>query len=181
MRKLLLRVPALRWCVLQHLRQVRHKRREAAWLYTQGILSHLGEATISWAGINLILNRFIEAHHTQIGNIAKNGLPRNFTSKLEYLRKVEQHQGWGVDRSAELRVMRLELAALNEKRVNLTHGLLMRQGYGPTFTIHIAKEVADSLFRQTIPYSGQEIVEFSKELSEMGGRLSRFFMFVIAK
>lgn len=108
MRKLLLRVPTLRWCVLQHRLQVRRKRQEAAWEYTNSILAALGNITISWAGIGLILNRFIEAHHNQIGNIAKKGLPRNFTSKLEYLEKVEKHPGWSPDRSTELRAMRLD-------------------------------------------------------------------------
>lgn len=185
MRKLLLRIPFFRWCVLVHLRQVRQKRQDAAWLYTQSILTALGNITISWAGINLILNHFIEAHHNQLRmpfeRFRKTGLPRNFTSKLDYLEEVEHDPRWDPNRLAELRQMRLELAELNEKRINLTHGLLMRRGYGPDFTIHRAKEVQHSIHRQNIPYSGQDVIEFSRELSDMGGRLSRFFMPLIEK
>lgn len=175
MRKLLLRIPFFRWCALQHLLQVRHKRQEAAWFYTQSILVALGNITISWAGINLILNTFIEAHHNHLGRPIRKDIPMSFTGKLEYMKKAERDPRWNPGQLAKFRLIRLELAKLNEKRVNITHGLLLRRGYGPEFTIHIAKESGDNLMRKNIPYSGQDIIAFGAELSHIGRKMSEFF------
>jgi hypothetical protein len=129
---------------------------------------------IAWAGISRILNLFIEAHHNQLGMpIRRDGLPRDLTAKLDYIKKVEKDLR-DPAKIAELGQMRLELAELNEKRINLTHGLLMRQGYGPQFTIYIAKESGHTLLRKDLSHSGEDVFAFSKELSEMGGGVSRF-------
>lgn len=170
------RVPAVRWCALQRAKRLRKTRQENAWEYTQPVLVALGNVTISWAGINLILNVFIEAHHNQLGRpIRKDGLPRHFTSKLEYLKKVESSPNWDPARLAEFRDIRIKLSELNEKRISLVHGLLLRRGYGPAFNVHVAKEEGHSLARRELPYSRDDVLAFSTELLEMGGRLSRFF------
>ena len=139
----------------------------------------LGNITISWAGIGLILNRFIEAHHNQAGMSLVKELPRNFTGKLEYLKKVERDPRWAPERLAELKEMRLELADLNKRRINVTHGLLWRNG--PGWTVHIAKEDGDFLMRKNLSHSSQDIHDLSHDLAAIGGRLSRFFMPMLEK
>jgi hypothetical protein len=164
----------MRWCALQYARKVRGQQREAREKDIQAVLMALGNITISWAGIGLILNRFIEAHHTQSGPPFARELPRSFIGKLEYIKKAERDPRWDPQRLAELRQMRLELADLNDRRINVTHGLLWRNG--PGWTIHIAKEAGDSLMRKNIPHTSQDIYDLSRDLAAMGARLSRFFL-----
>lgn len=175
-KRLLRRVPCLRWCALQYANKVRRNRQDATWAETQLVLVAIGNMTLSWAGINLILNTFIEAHHNQRGKPIRNDLPRDFTAKLEYIKKVERDPEWHPERLAELREMRLALGEMNKKRVMMTHGLAFRRGYGPAWNIHVAKEEGDNLMRQDVPHSAQDFHLFALEVSQMGGRMSRFFM-----
>jgi hypothetical protein len=174
MRNPLLRVPFLRWCALQHLKKVRHERRERAWAETQAVLVALGNITIHWAGINLILNRFIEGHRFTFGPVIRDELPRSFTGKLDYLEKVEKTLTEPAT-AAQFRAFRLELAELNEQRINVVHGLLRRRGYGPRWTIHIAKEVKDRLHRNDIPSHSNDIHALARRLSDVSHRLATFF------
>ena len=151
MKRLLRRFPALRYLALRHARGIRQRRQDASWAETQGVLVALGNTTIGWAGINLILNVFIEGHHNQRGKPIRKDLPKNFTDKLEYLKKVERDPEWNATRLAEFREMRLALASMNRKRVVLTHGLARRLGYGPAWSVHVAKEEGDNLKRGDIP------------------------------
>jgi hypothetical protein len=145
----------------------------------QGVLMAVGNITVSWAGISLILNLFIEAHHNQFGKPIRSDLPRDFTAKLDYIKKVECDPRWDSQRLEDLREIRLELAALNQRRVNLVHGLLVRRGLG--WAIHLAKEQGDNLLRKDVPHTGDEIHAFSRELADMGGRLSLFFAPIFKK
>lgn len=178
--RLLRRVPPLRYLVMRHAKDVRQRRQQASWAETQGVLIAIGNITIGWAGINLILNVFIEGHHNQLGRPIRDNLPRDFKAKLDYLKKVERDPAWAAERLSEFRAMRLELARMNKKRVMLTHGLAMRRGYGPAWNVHVAKEEGDNLKRGDIPHVAQDFHDFATEVSDMGGRLSRFFMPILA-
>jgi hypothetical protein len=174
MKRALRQIPAVRWCALQYALKVRAKQHQAREAEVQAVLMALGNITISWAGIGLILNRFIEAHHQQSPTRIEKAIPRNFTGKLDYIKKVERDPRWQPERLAELRQMRLELADLNDRRINVTHGLLWRNG--PGWTIHIAKEDGDSLMRKDLRHTSEDIYALSRDLGDIGGRLSRFFM-----
>ncbi len=179
---LLRRFPPTRWLILQHRKQIRQKRRDASWIETQAVLVSLGNITIAWAGINLILNSFIEAHWHQLGPATKGKeLPRSFTGKLDYLKQLERDQRWDSTRLTEFRQMRLELADLNQRRINVVHGFLMRRGYGPRWTIHIAKEVDDRLHRDNLPHSSQEVHQLNIDLNDILRRLSIFFRPMLGK
>ena len=166
---------------MRHVQSVRQKRRDAAWEETRGVLAALGNITIGWAGINLILNVFIEGHHNQLGKSIRADLPRDFSQKLEYLKKVERDPNWQPERLAEFRQIRLALTAMNKKRVLLVHGLVSRVGYGPTWNVHFAKEEGDNLKRRDVPHTSQDFHDIAAEVSTMGGQISRFFMPILAK
>jgi hypothetical protein len=168
------RVPLLRWCVMQRALRLRQKRRDQAWEQTQPVLLAIGNITIGWAGINLILNMFIEGHHKQIGGIMKE-LPRNFTRKLEYLQKVESDSAWQPERLAQFRAFRLKLQEMNEFRVKLVHGLAFSIGRQQQWKIHVAKEAGSDLIRWDEFYSSDDIRHFSKAVNAMGHELSEFF------
>jgi hypothetical protein len=159
---------------MQYARKVRGAQQQARQTEIDGVLMALGNITIGWAGIGLILNTFIEAHHNQLGKPIRKEIPRDFTQKLDYIKKAERDPRWTPERRQELTQMRLELAALNQKRKNIAHGLLYRRG--PKWVIHVAKEEGDSLMRKDIPHTAQDIHDFAGEVSDIGGRLSRFFM-----
>jgi hypothetical protein len=164
----------MRWCALQYALKVRRQQRSAREKEIQAVLMALGNITLSWAGIGLILNRFIEAHHTQSAAPIAKEIPRSFTGKLDYIKKVEREPWWHPDRRDELRQMRLELADLNDRRINVTHGFLWRNG--PGWTIHIAKETGDNLMRKDVPHSSQDIYDLSHDLGVSCGSRSRFFL-----
>jgi len=172
-KRLLRRVPALRYLVMRDARDVRNRRQEAAWKETQGVLIALGNITIGWAGINIILNHFLEQYQIGEGAKRRDEIPRNFTGKLKYMKEIESDPLMAPHVLMEWRAVRLKLGELNEFRINLTHGLLVRKGYGGRWTIHIAKEVKDRLQRWNVSHTTQEIHDFAKEISDMGGRIAR--------
>lgn len=180
-KRLLRRIPALRWCALRYTKDIRQRRRDIAWNDTQSVLTAIGNITIAWAGINLILNRFIEADRAERGPMFEDHLPKAFTRKLDYLEKVEGDPRWAPDRITIFKTFRPELAELNTYRVDLVHGLLTRNGYAPEWTIHVAKESKDKLARRTVAQTSDDIHAFAQRLSDMGERLSAFFMPMLGK
>lgn len=145
------------------------------------MLVALGNITIMWAGISLVLNRFIEIHMQQAGHVIRKDIPRSFTGKLDYMDKFERTNEWAPERLAEFRDIRLTLAQLNQERINIVHGLLMRRGYGPHWNIHIAKEIEDRLHRDKLPHTSQDIHELTRRLSDMVRRVTTFFSPLIAE
>ena len=135
----------------------------------------LGNITLSWAGINLVLNSVFEAISVAGDQLAKKELPRSFEGKLEYLKRIEKDPRCAPEVAAEVRAVRLKLAEYNEFRKGLVHGLLFRRGYGPHWRIHWAKEDKDRLLRWNTDHTAEEIQDFAKALSDMGSRLSRLF------
>ena len=173
--RLLRRVPALRQLVLIHARDIRHKRQEAAWEETQAVLTAIGNITIGWAGINLILNTFFDNYTNKGGAKARKEIPRAFTEKLKYLKEIEKDPLCASIYLTEARDVRLKLAEMNEFRVALFHGLAMRRGYGTSWTIHMAREEKNQLRRWNQHHTSSDIFAFSKDVSDWGGRLARLY------
>lgn len=123
------RWPCLRRAALEQRRQERAYHRHAAWQHTQLILTALGNISIRWAGIGLILNHLIEWHIASTGHVPASGFPRAFTKKLDYIKEqIERDPYIHEDERTSLRELRLRLAKANEFRVELFHGYLWHVG-----------------------------------------------------
>lgn len=140
------------------------------------MLTTLGNISIMWSAISLILNNFIEWNQHRIGVALPHGLPRNFTAKLEHLRKkVEKDEAWTAEQRTEMREIRLELSRLNGTRVELFHGLVIMTGLTEDFEIHIAKEEGNALHRKRIDQNYADLMAFRNELSLMIERLTTLY------
>lgn len=173
---LMRRVPALRWCALQYARRVREKQREASWAYVQSVLTTVGNMTITWAGIELMLNTLIEWYQGRVGQVIRPELPRNFADKLEYLRKMEPDVRWAADDRAKLRAIRIELKRLNEFRKEIIHGLLHQKNSRSTeWHVYSVREKGSKLVRSSKRYSNDDIQDFSRAMSSAANEISPFF------
>lgn len=175
MQRLLRRIPILRKAALHHALDVRRKRQDAAWGETQSVLIALGNISIGWAGINLVLNYFLENYTLHDGPMAKDEIPRSFEGKLDYMKKIERDPRCGPLYLAESKAIRQQLARMNKRRVSLVHGLIGRKGYGPNWVVHIAKEDGKQLRRWKEHYTAQDVHDFAAEISAMGDRVTRLF------
>ena len=131
------------------------------------ILTTLGNVSIMWSGISLLLNSFIEWNQDRLGQQLPRGLPRHFTSKLEHLKKVEKDDLWSEEQRKEMRAIRLELGRLNNTRIELVHGFVFMTGLTEDFEIHIVKEQGNQLMRKTIERSYAELRQFRDGLFRM--------------
>jgi hypothetical protein len=169
------RIPFLRWCAMQHARDVRKKRKDASWAYVQSVLTTIGNMTITWAGIELMLNTLIEWYQARVGTVIRKDLPRDFSRKLAYLKKMEPDIRWSTADREQLRQIRIELARLNEFRKNIVHGLLTRSGNTMDWQAYLARVEGPRLIRRTETYSNEELRAYSKAMAEVSHKMSPFF------
>lgn len=143
--------------------------REATITY---MLTTLGNSTVLWSAINLILNTFFEWNQQRLGVNLPRGLPKSFTSKLKLLKSVEKDGLWSALQRAEMRAIRIDLGALNSLRTELVHGLVHMTGLDENFVIYIAKEEGHELIRKSVGRNYTELRQFCEDLSKMTERLT---------
>lgn len=161
---------------MQYVIKVRQRSRDIVWEHNKSVLVLVGQMTITWAGISLMLNTLIEWHHHASGQAFRKDMPRDFTQKLKYLEKLEQTTFWTPKDRAQITAIRLELANLNRFRVNMAHGLLHRTGsIGSPWKVHVAKEEQLGLARQTLVYSDADLRDQSRRMAEISHEISPFF------
>jgi hypothetical protein len=136
------------------------------------MLTTLGNISIMWAAINMILNTFIEWNQRRLGVELPRGLPKSFTGKLDHLRKVEKDELWSAEDRVEMREIRLALGRLNVTRAELFHGLVVMTGWSEDYTIHIAKEEGNELIRKRRDQTYADLMAFRNELMGMIERLT---------
>src|SRR4051794_28255650 len=88
MRKLLLRVPFLRFCALQHLKTIREKQAKARQLHIDSVILQVGETTMSWATVERMLDELIAFYQHSATDLSKEH-PRSLSNKLKYLRLMQ--------------------------------------------------------------------------------------------
>lgn len=108
------------------LRRDRAALREAQWLETQSTLSLVGTLTITWAGVERILDELIawyQRHNTDF----EAEHPRSLSNKLKYLRLIQRDTRFSPETQAFLRQIRIEAKRLGDARHDIIHGLLHRR------------------------------------------------------
>ena len=128
-----------------------------------------------WSGISLLLNSFIKWNQDRLETQLPRGLPRHFTTKLDHLKGVEKDPFWTADQRNEMRKIRLELARLNDTRIELVHGFVFTTGMTEDFVIHIAKEEGNDLIRKTVERSYADLRQFRDDLFRMIVRITALY------
>lgn len=178
--RLLRRIPFIRWCAMQRIIRLRQRQSDESWAHVQSVLIAVGNMTIMWAGIGLMLNNLIEWHQAKIGTAVRRDFPRNFSTKLGYLKAMERDTRWTADERAKLYAIRLELARLNEFRKNMVHGLLHQKNKRTRdWHIYIAKEEGNGLLRRSISHSYADIMAASEAMAAISHEISPFFARII--
>jgi hypothetical protein len=135
-------------------------------------MAMVGTMTVTFAGIGFMLNDLLESHLAHFGPVIRKDLPRAFTKKLEYLAAIEPQLARDEDRT-ELRRLRLELARLNEFRVNIVHGYLLKQhNDSMRWRVLIAKEEGAQLARRLVNYSNDDIQREVRAMAKASTDLS---------
>lgn len=126
MPKFLRKIPFVRRIALAKARSIRQKQAEERWEYTQSVMSLIGQMTVTWAGVERMLDELIAHHQHNATNLEKEH-PRSLSAKLEYLKRVMQRDlkyRWGAREF--FRKTRIEAKRLGAERHHIIHGVLMK-------------------------------------------------------
>lgn len=181
MKRLLRRIPLLRWCAYRYALKVRQRQSDASWAHVQLILTTIGNITIAWAGIELILSHLVIWHHWVNNSRPEKGLPRMLSFQLRYIKdRIEKDMNLPADVRDKLGELRLKIEELNDFRISIIHGVLhQRNKYTTNWHTHSLK--IDELSWREIKndYSADDIAQKSKEISDLGHELSPFVAGII--
>lgn len=158
----------------------RKKAGDASWAYTQSVLTTVGNLTIMWAGIELMLTHLIVWYHERGGRAIRTDLPRMLTYQLEYLKKLERDIRFDQEVSDTLREIRLEITRLNEFRINLIHGVLhQRNRRSRDWHTHSVKIDGNGWRVVRATYTDSELCANVKAVSDLSHKMSPFIARVI--
>ncbi len=166
---------------MQHAVKVRRMQSDASWSHVRVVLTTLGNISIAWAGVELMLSHLVIWHHVQNQLKPEKGLPRMLAYQLEYVKKsIETDWKIDVGDRARIQALRLRIAELNEFRVNITHGVVHQRNRRTT-DWHTHSIKIDGLQWRVIQqsYSNEEIQNKAREIQELGSELSPFIARVI--
>lgn len=161
---------------MQHLRRLRKKQIESAFAYHQSVMGLIGSMTVTWAGIDLILNTVIEWHQMQPGpKLAR--LPRDVTRKLDYLKdRLEKDVRISASDRERVRSFRIRLVCLNKFRKKVVHGQLYQANRRTLdWSVHLVRDTGLKLDRKTISLTNDEIMEGVREIADVAHEMSPFF------
>jgi hypothetical protein len=137
----------------------------------------LGNITISWAGIELMLTHLVIWHHVKNRIYPETGLPRMLSKQLEYVKtSIERDQTLDEATRAKIADIRKRIVRLNEFRISVIHGVV-HQRHGRTTDWHTHSIKIEGLGWRVVrnDYSNEFIQERSREISELGHEISPFF------
>ena len=175
------RVPFLRWFGLQCVRQVRQKQADASWDHTQVILMTLGNISIAWAGIELMLSRLVIWHHVKNGIVPDEGLPRMLAKQLLYVKETIEHD-LSLDDATRAKIadIRKRIFQLNDFRISIVHGIVHQRNRRTTDWHTLSIKIEGLGWREVRhDYSNELIQQRSREISDIGHEMSPFFASVI--
>lgn len=130
--RLLRQIPPLRYCIYSYALKVRQQRKDAQWFYTQTVLMGVGNMTITWAGIERLLDELIAWYQHGFTDLSKEH-PRSLSNKLNYLKHMQRDERFPDKFREFLRATRIEAKRLGDDRHDLIHGMLHKRG-GPVDT-----------------------------------------------
>lgn len=121
------RIPFVRWCAYRYAQQIRANNNDAKWSYVQSVLVTVGNMTITWAGIERILDELIAWYQHNCTDLSKHH-PVSLKNKLEYIR-IMQHDDHLTNETREfLKKIRIEAKRLGSDRHEIIHGMLWHRG-----------------------------------------------------
>lgn len=180
-KRLLRRIPLLRWCAYKFALQVRQKQLDASWAHAQSVLTTLGNISISWAGVELMMTHLVIWHHVKNGVIPDEGLPHMLAKQLSYVKKYIETDASldGVTR-AQLADIRKRIFQLNDFRISIIHGVVHQRNRRTT-DWHTHSIKIEGLGWRVIrrDYSNEFIQEKSREISDLGHEMSPFIASII--
>jgi hypothetical protein len=112
---------------MQYARKERTRRAEIRWQYRQTILVGVGNLTITWAGVERMLDQLI-AHWQHLATDLSKEHPRSLSKKLEYLKTMQKDERLNEPVREFLRATRIIAKKLGNDRHDLIHGLLHNVG-----------------------------------------------------
>jgi len=168
--------PPLRQITLRKRIRQRKRRKDIAWEYAQTVLIAVGNMTIMWAGIELMLDHLIGWYQGKVGAVIRKTLPRQLNEKLDYLSKMEPDIRFSAEERNELKSIRLELFRLSEFRHDLIHGLLYQKNNRSTdWTVHRLEIKRSGASLREINYSNDDIQQGVRAIFDVSHRASPFF------
>ncbi|KAB7648906.1 hypothetical protein [Polymorphobacter fuscus] len=144
----------------------------AQWAETQSVLGLVGTLTITWAGVERMLDELI-AWYQHHGTELQAEHPRSLSAKLKYLRVMQRDPRFSPETQEFLRQTRIEAKRLGDARHDLIHGLLHRRPWrGGAW--HTQRVIYDGPFArvQDKAYSQEELRSIIAQASDLGGYLS---------
>lgn len=126
-KRLLRRIPFVRWCAYRYAQQIRVKQNDAKWSYVQSVLVTVGNMTITWAGIERLLDELIAWYQHNCTDLSKPH-PLSLQNKLKYLRVMQCDERFTDETREFLRKVRIEAKRLGNERHEIIHGMLWHRG-----------------------------------------------------
>ncbi len=180
-KRLLRRIPPLRWCAYKFALQLRQKQLDASWAHAQSVLTTLGNISISWATIELMLSHLVIWHHVKNGVVPDEGLPRMLAKQLNYVKKsIEKDTSIGDVTRTKLADIRTRIFELNDFRISVIHGVVHQRNKRTT-DWHTHSIKIDGLGWRVIrnDYSNGFIQKKSREISDLANEMSPFIASII--
>lgn len=106
---------------------MRTKRKDAKWQYVQSVLVTVGNMTITWSGIERVLDELIAWYQQNCTDLSKPH-PLSLSNKLKYLRLMQCDERLTDETRAFLRNVRIEAKRLGNERHEIIHGMLWHKG-----------------------------------------------------
>ncbi|MEH6756341.1 MAG: hypothetical protein V7676_02380 [Parasphingorhabdus sp.] len=121
------KIGPLRRLVLFDLKRARKSRADAMWLYEQSVLANIGLYITIWAGIERMLNTFIQQYHPHANQNLKEKLPSDLGAKIKYLATVAKDQRLPFEVSNSILHWVTELGEQRDYRHLIVHGFGVRK------------------------------------------------------
>lgn len=174
MQRFFRRFPPIRYAAYRYALQLRQQQRDSQWRYAQTVLMGVGNMTITWAGVERMLDELIAWHQHGFTDLSREH-PRSLSSKLDYLRLMQREERFSPQFREFLRTTRIETKKLGNERHEIIHGLLHHQG-GPGSlkwrTQRVIYEGPNARIRQR-EFHNDELLKIGEAISEFSHTLSR--------
>lgn len=154
------------------MREQRKKRAQEDWEYERSVMSLIGSLTVTWAGVERMLDELIAFHQQQRTDLSQEH-PKILSKKLEYLKNTMQRDArlaWGTREF--LRRCRIEAKRLGNERHEIIHGLF-RRTYG-TVVWQSQRVIYDGPNARVSlrEFHNDDLVNVSREITEFSHYIS---------
>ncbi len=162
-------IRSLRFALLKHRRS---KRSDSNWNYVQSVMALIGHVTVTWAGIERMLDELIAWYQHRATRLDR-AHPSNLKDKIKYLRRMAGDERLPTGTRNFLRRAADDVKKLGDRRHELIHGLTYRRpvpgGVWQSQRVRYVKAVARVTIRD---FSNQDFQDLLKEVGALAHYLS---------